>query len=483
MQLDAFKKLLEDYSGLEFNSYAEQRLVAAITKQSAYLGIQPTGYLERIRTDATTLAALVNELTINETYFFREPEQIRFFVQTLLPRLRALEPQRPLRILSVGCSSGEEPYSLAMAICEQWGDAMLEQVQIDAGDLDDAVLKKARKAVFAGFSFRALDKRLLNKYFVQNIRVYHLRDKIREQVTFFSLNLKAASYPIAPLFYDVIFFRNVSIYFSRATRIEILTKLKHVMARHAILFVGCSEVSGNDLGVFELEEEQGQYYFTKQRIRTAPEQKTVPAKRRPLVRMALPVRQAPEVEPLSVEAVLDTQLMQIKTLLENPIQHQAALNQLDVILEADTGNTVAMLMKAWVLLNQRQIERAQCLFEAGLKENPWCLDGLIALGLCLKRQGCLAEAVRQFKAACYSHPDSWLAHYYLADLHRELNEPHAARKSFQVVRRILSADIQAVAGSEWLPLMLPARDVLFLTERHLLNLLGIMERTDLGRKL
>lgn len=481
---EPFRQLVESYSGLEFFGVAEQRLKKEVGRKSDELGLSLPEYFTLISQRSEALVDLVNQLTVNETYFYREPEQIRLFVRDLLPRLQQLAPNRPVRILSVGCSSGEEPYSLAMAITERWGKAMLERVQIDAGDLDENILDKARAGVYSPFSFRALDDALRDKYFQPGRKGYQIKDDIRRAVRFFSFNLKADVYPVEPHSYDAIFFRNVSIYFSLGTRQSIQRKLKGLMSEQAVLLLGSSETLGNDFGILQLVEEQGQYYFAQGRQlpswaghqpivpASAPLVAPVPPELRPPAPATLPVSAscsmpAPD-RPLRLEPAAE--LLQLKEQLADTAQHPSALLRLEKILQADAGNTRAQLMKAWVLLNRKEFNQARVLLEQVLEQMPWCLDALIALGLCQKWQGAPAEALESFKRARYAQPESWLAHYYLADIQKQLGRPAAARQSFQAVRRILSNHIQAPSACEWLPLALPAKDVLFLAERSLLAL-------------
>lgn len=493
-QFSPFKQLVEDYSGLEFSGVAEQRLVTEVSKKLEQLGVGLEGYLQQLRDSPAAMTELVNQLTVNETYFYREPEQIHLFVQQLLPRLQRLAPDRPLRILSVGCSSGEEPYTLAMAICERWGRGMLERVQIEAGDLDENILQKARAGIYSQFSFRALDDVLRDKYFKIVSKGYQLDGEIRRAVRFFPLNLKADSYPLPANCYDVVFFRNVSIYFSQETRQSIQLKLKELMSGDSVLVLGSSEILGNDFGIFDLLEEQGQYYFAKGQALLAHAEKAKAERvtlKRPLLRSPEPdwadtLNQDPLHEPAGEQATVEPELaataqeplpqvqndalVRIRELLSDTALHAGALSQLEAIVQAEPDNAVALLMKAWILLNKKDFVGAQALLEKGLGLRPWCLDGLVALGLCQKWQDTPGLALQSFKKACYSHPESWLAHYYLADLLRQLKEFSAAQQSFQVVRRILSHNIQAASGSQWLPLELPAKDVLFLAERSLLGL-------------
>lgn len=484
IRFQPFKRLVEEYCGLEFDGIAEQRLHKAVRKISAALGLGLVEYFAKVEKNPVKLTELVNQLTVNETYFYREPAQIMLFVQTFLPRLQKLVNNRPIRVLSVGCSSGEEPYSLAIAIQEAWGKAMLQQVQIDGGDLDEDVLVKARAGIYPPFSFRALDDGLRKKYFQTQQKGYQINADIRHAVRFFSFNLKAERYPAEDNYYDVVFFRNVSIYFNLATRKDIQHKLQKLMQPNAILLLGSSETLGNDFGILELVEEQGQYYFVQgtELIQQAGaqllshdmpnvlENTAIPTPVNILSPAELSVADTDKAAPQLPPAVTyEAAVQKIKELLHDSSQYQQALIKLDKIIVQEPGSAPAILMKGWILLNQKDFTQAQTHIEQALEYRPWCLDALIALGLCHKWQSEFEMAVQSFKKACYTNPESWLAHYHLADTYKQLNDRVAAQQAFQAVRRILSNNTSAHSGSEWLPLELPVKDVLFLAERHLLN--------------
>lgn len=490
-QFQPFKRLVEEYCGLEFNGIAEQRLHKEVSKISAALGLSLTEYFAKVEKNPAELTALVNQLTVNETYFYREPAQIMLFVQTFLPRLQTLVDNRPIRVLSVGCSSGEEPYSLAMAIQEVWGKSVLQQVQIDAGDLDENVLVKACAGIYSPFSFRALDDDLRSKYFQPTHKGYQINADIRQAVRFFPFNLKAERYPAEDNYYDVVFFRNVSIYFNLVTRKNIQHRLQKLMQPNAVLFLGSSETLGNDFGILELVEEQGQYYFvqgadllqhaTKHKRPSEPlHLKSATAKPTQIDTLspATIAKRQTRAEPQV--ALHEISVEHIKEHLDDGSQYQQALTKLEQILEREPDNAPAILMKGWVLLNQKEFSQAQGLIEQALGFRPWCLDALIALGLCHKWQAEFDLAVQSFKKACYTNPESWLAHYHLADTLKQLNDCTAAQQAFQTVRRILSNNTAAQSGSEWLPLELPVSDVLFLAERYLLNVKKQPEQTVSG---
>lgn len=481
--LDAFKQLVYDYAGLLLDgTVAEQRLQQHLQQMQQQLGLDTEHLLKHLQQSRPELNNLISQLTVNETYFFREPEQINLFVQQVLPQLLSLAEKRPLRILSAGCSSGEEPYSLAMAILEAHGEQTLERIAIDAGDVDLNILAKAREAIYSAFSFRGMQDEIRNHYFSAEGQAYRLHEHIRTHVQFFPLNLKDADYPAERGLYDAIFFRNVSIYFDEHTRQNIQHRFNRIMQPEAVLFLGTAETMANDFGLFSLCESHGLYYFAKgtQLQPAAPERLAHSADNHSHARQPPPPAVAPPKQRPATPAVStplpDLQL--IRQLLHEE-RYDEAGSKLQLLLTAGQHKPEAQLMQAWLQLNKGDLAAAGRQLDSILQSDPWCLDALLARGLCSKWQADHNSAAKQFKTACYAHADSWLAHYFYGDILRLSNQPQIARGPLQVARRILSTSLEADTGCRWLPLAPAPLDALLLIERQLLGLKpGHMPHTE-----
>ncbi|SFX52260.1 CheR family methyltransferase [Marinospirillum alkaliphilum] len=479
-ELASFKKLIHEHCGLLLEGIAEERLRKALQKSAQQAGC--TGlvdYEKLIRRDAEQFDRLISLLTVNETYFFREPEQIQLCIRELVPRLLALPGRNgPLRILSAGCSSGEEPYSLVMALREKFGERASQLFHVDAGDLDRQILEKARMGIYSPFSFRGVEESLRNRYFQPVERGYQLSADIRRLVHFHELNLLAPVFPAMLRNYDLIFFRNVSIYFDLETRKLIHRKFFDLLKPQGILLLGSSETLGNDLGVFELVEEQGQYYFIKGDVLRPVNSQAVswrPASRevqQPVV--AAPVVKAPTVTemPVTAKPVFSPPLPDLQKVRQLVLdeQYEKALQQLDRLLSASYERSAALLLKSWILLSRKAFPEADQLLNLVLEQDPWSVDALLMKGMSCKWQLQQEQALEWFKKASYTCPECWTAHYNLAEIYRQMDNTAAAMRAYQAVRRILSSDRAAGDGSAWIPRLLPPGDTLFLAERQLLKL-------------
>ncbi|WP_373509044.1 protein-glutamate O-methyltransferase CheR, partial [Thiocapsa sp.] len=274
MPIQTFKSFVKDRLGLHFGPDADGRLRSILAGRMAATAAGSTDdYLKSVAVDPVELGRLTSLLTVNETYFYREPVHLDLLVDRLVPaRLAQAEKGNPIRIFSLGCSTGEEPYSIAIALRERYGDRAERLFRITAGDVDDAALERARTAVYGPFAFRTLPAELRARWFSAVDRTHWRIDAaIRHQVDFISWNLLAPDYPTAMQGQDVIFFRNVSIYFDPATRKAVMARLRDLLTPQGHLIVGASETLANDFGLLRLLALDGVFLFEKTPVEPSPE--------------------------------------------------------------------------------------------------------------------------------------------------------------------------------------------------------------------
>jgi chemotaxis protein methyltransferase CheR len=517
LALDPFKELVKERCGLSCEGHSEEKLAHALAERSAALAIQTGDYYGRLISNDAEFQELVNLLTINETYFFREPEQIRLLVDRLAPCfLAAHAGSAPVRILSAGCSSGEEPYSLAMALIDKYGESVSRLFTFAGGDIDSSVLAKARNGRYTDFSFRGVSPDVRSRYFDKDRWGNLLKEPVKILVSFHELNLLANSFPPALHSFDIIFFRNVSIYFDTPTRKIIQHNLASLMKEDGVLVIGTAETLANDLGVLPLVEDDGFYYFVKghpslPQTATAnpvahqwtPLVPSYPEPTSPLVSAApilplptwsfldlappLPsplspvadfgsavkVRAAPVFPSPTLPPVVDRPGLALESArqLTRDKRYDDALPFLDVVLGVDPGNTEAQLLKAHVLMNHKDFAAVEDLAQRVLAVDAWSVDALLLLGLASKWRQQGEAAIRWFKQAAYARHECWPAHYYLADLYRNRGENELARRAYRAVIQLLSGPAPET-GIKIVPLGLPEGEVRFLCEHQLAKLPG-----------
>jgi chemotaxis protein methyltransferase CheR len=202
-------------------------------------------YFSTLRFEAAGLEMqrLVNHMTVNETYFFREDYQFKALVEGILPDLAARRPRnKPIRIWSVPCSSGEEPYSLAIYILEHWADADRYDIEILASDIDSAILGEAMAGVYGERALQRLPPDVIRKYFVKHgERGYRISDDLRGSIDFSQGNVVDPRFMRMFRDIDVIFCRNMLIYFDDASRRQAIEAMYDCMPPGGYICLGHSE--------------------------------------------------------------------------------------------------------------------------------------------------------------------------------------------------------------------------------------------------
>lgn len=175
--------------------------------------------LLRFEASGEELQHLTNLMTVNETYFFREDYQFKCLVNSILPEITARKKDNtPVRIWVIPSSSGEEPYSIAIYLLEYWADINHWDVEIISSDIDTRILAQARKGLYSQRSVQELPAKFLLRYFQKTPEGYQINEDLRQSVEFTRVNLAERADTRSYRNFDVIFCRNLLIYFDDISR-------------------------------------------------------------------------------------------------------------------------------------------------------------------------------------------------------------------------------------------------------------------------
>jgi len=205
--------------------------------------------------DGLEFQELMNAITVNETYFFREKEQFEVLVNKILPELHAKLPaEKPLRILSSPCSTGEEPYSMILHIVEEGGVVEERDIEVVGIDIDSTVIKKAELAHYSDRAIHAIPKDILSKWFVQKSLGHELGEDLQGSVNFQVVNIfdKAKMRKLGK--FDVIFSRNMLIYFDDASRKEVAMTFYDMLNPGGYVLLGHAEYMSRIVSVFKAKK-------------------------------------------------------------------------------------------------------------------------------------------------------------------------------------------------------------------------------------
>ncbi len=245
------RRAASEYSGIMLPEAKRKMIYGRLTKRLRTLGMRSFSEYRKLLEDTNSneFPEFINALTTNLTAFFREPYHFEHLTQTALPEVMAARERRGkarrLRIWSAGCSTGQEPYTILMAIREGLPQARSWELRVIATDLDTQALARARRGEYPQETVRDLDEGLVRRWFLRGSGAFAGQVKVRPElsaaVEFQQFNLvRPWSRPWGePI--DVIFCRNVVIYFDKATQVELFQRFADTMAPGGFLYQGHSE--------------------------------------------------------------------------------------------------------------------------------------------------------------------------------------------------------------------------------------------------
>ena len=254
-----FCELVKRHCGLHFSAESRFLLEKRLARRVEALELGSfASYHYHLRNELQgdgEFAHLIDDLTTNETYFFRERTQLRALIEEILPEILLQRRQRgagsAVTIWCAGCSSGEEPYTIAM-LAREAGLEPGRELRIYASDISRAMLKKARRGVYREASFRETSDYLRDKYFTEKDGLRRICDEVKKKVDFIHLNLLDRDKLALLGTMDVILCRNVIIYFDMDTKKQVIDSFHDKLRPGGHLLLGHSESLINISSVFEL---------------------------------------------------------------------------------------------------------------------------------------------------------------------------------------------------------------------------------------
>ena len=237
------RKLLKDHSGLDLSADKQYLIESRLLPLSRKAGLSGISELvQKMKGGSTAIIAQVVEaMTTNETFFFRDKVPFDHFRDSIMPEiLKARASRKSLRIWCAAGSTGQEPYSLAMCLKEMGAALAGWRVEILATDLSQEVIEKSKAGIYSQFEVqRGLPIQMLVKYFKQNGELWQINADVRAMIQHRQLNLLHDFSQLGV--FDVIFCRNVLIYFDQETKIKIFDRLAKVVEPDGFLVLGAAE--------------------------------------------------------------------------------------------------------------------------------------------------------------------------------------------------------------------------------------------------
>ena len=239
------RDFVRDYCGIYFDDDSRYLLEKRLSRRVRTLHFsnfrEYYRYLLYHKNREEELTSIIDIITVNETYFFREQNQLKTFSEEILPELKDInKDKKRLRVWSAGCSTGEEPYTIAILVLEK-GYFHNWNIEIFGSDINQRVLQAARSGIYRKNSFRATEPYFLRKYFVEEDNLSRISDNVKQCVNFSHLNLLDPFKVKLVGTVDVIFCRNVLIYFDYPSRKKVIDMFYERLADGGYLLLGHAE--------------------------------------------------------------------------------------------------------------------------------------------------------------------------------------------------------------------------------------------------
>jgi chemotaxis protein methyltransferase WspC len=408
-QID-FESFLKESMGLDAASIGSATIERAVQLRMATCGFeQPTDYWAKLRSSEDELQELIEAVVVPETWFFRDQEAFTALVHLVTEEWQANHPADALRLLSGPCCSGEEPYSMVMALLD--AGMSRDKIKVDAVDISVRALARAKHGVYGSNSFRGENLGFRDRYFEEKPNGYCLAERVRNIVTFYHQNLLAPDFHVGSSSYTAIFCRNVLIYFDHNTQVRVLKTLKRQLCSDGFLFVGPAEAFLAARNGFKSVNKALSFAFRKD---PGPPGETLTASRARSESTLKSSRKQPS-RPTTRECL-------------SPALVQTSMARVPVNLEsaqrlADTG----MLAEAGELCEALLRERAQ----------SW--EAHYLLGLVHDAMGNANHAEECYRKVLYLKPDHVEALMHLALSSERRGDPGAARRLRERARRATGA--------------------------------------------
>jgi chemotaxis protein methyltransferase CheR len=435
---EAIANLFAERTGFALSPSRVADVRAATDRAMAKAGVHDVdAFADVVRRDPLAFDALVVEVVVGETYFFRTPAQLDFVRREVLPALDAERaPGHTLRTWSAGCASGEEAYTLAILLDEEgWGD----RAHVLGTDISRAALTRAREGAYGVWSMRGVDQTTIARNFRRNGDRFVVRDRVRRYVSFEYLNLVLGPYPsIATGTWgmDLVLCRNVAIYFTADVALRVTRQLVDSLAAGGWLILGPSDpmLPSDERDIESVVTPGGIFYRRRGGTRrSAPRLTPMPAPRA-LFQEAL----LPEVVPTPPPTPLDEAPRD--PLAEARAAFAAGSYERAIVLTARLGDDAdAGSLRVRAIANVWGPERAEEACQQALAAQGLSTELHVLHAAILTELGRDEDAARAARRAIYLDGSLAIAHFLLGSILRRRGDRAGARRAYRNARALCAA--------------------------------------------
>lgn len=388
----AFGKLLAETIGINPGVLGDKALARAVRERMSVCKLEDEEqYLAKLRSSSQEMEALIETVVIPETSFFRDKGPFAALGEHVRTEWMAARRTVPLRVLSAPCSSGEEPYSIAITLMET--GLKPGEYEIDALDVSRALLHKAERATYTQYSFRGVSTLLRDRYFESVGNEFVLKDEARRGVRFICGNLLCRHVLAGRLPYDVVFCRNLLIYLGAEARARVTDVIERLVARNGLLFVGHAETACFLTARFAPLNPRGAFHFRKVETVAAASPGSVtaaPSLKAPVLPLAKAASR--RTEPAPRETPESGNSVNAARRLADGGQLSEAAGMCERLLRENGANADAYCLLGVVQHGMENFQRAEECLDRALYLDDQCYDAVVHLALIKERKGDSAGA-------------------------------------------------------------------------------------------
>ncbi|KPA19632.1 chemotaxis protein methyltransferase CheR [Candidatus Magnetomorum sp. HK-1] len=468
---ERYQKLIIQRTGIIFGDRRRNELKRHVLKTTKIFQLSDIDQLylqlSANATDSPIWDFFIDTIIVGETYFFREKLLFQALREKILPEIIAHhEKDRSMRIWSAGCSTGEEPYSLAILLDQLLGEDIKNwHIFILATDINKPSLKKGIEGKYRSWSFRQTPKNIISTYFNKSNETYEIRKDIQKRVMFSNLNLNNPVYPsLATCTHamDLILWRNVAIYFTENVIKDVLKRFYKSLSPLGFFNIGASESCHMESTPFISKAFQGAFIYQKG-LPEISSQKPQPKQSLSLKTKSYSLNTSEEIKKSSFptsQKFSSSKFSQPKLSQPKLSLPKLSLPKLSLIEQAEKYTKEQQFTEAiqayqshlsiyhndaktWYLLarvhaNSGDLENAKKACINAIKNDPLIEEAYYIKGLINEEDGQLAEAIADYKKTLYLDPDFVLAHYHLSTVYQQIQDDTQADRHKNQAIRILS---------------------------------------------
>lgn len=447
-EFEWYQRFLIEECGLYFTRSREDQLVKGIAERLAATGlttaIEYFDLLRHDRQDTEERRALFDLLTVSETTFFRNSSQMSAFVDVIIPELvrRCGARDRRIRIWSAGSSTGEEAYTAAICLLEGVPSPESWQLSVTGTDINRISLEQARAGRYASRAVQAVPPHLLERYFDQDSGLYRVKPVVKSLVQFHSHNLVKDPCELLGLTdFDVVFCRNVTIYFNLDTTKQVIEKIYRSLLPEGYLLIGHAETLWQISNRFRVIDYPQTFFYQRPAPGKRVEVRAEPRPFAPLPVVAARSEPPPGApSPFAHQRVAPPAVTEAFTRALEAYHRKAyadALEQFAQLSKEQPKLLRAMFMQGLILANQGQYNPAVSMLRQLIERDNLYGEAYYLLGVLHQKLGDLDRAVEALQKAVYVDPKVAMTHYQLGEVFLLQQQSGKAKRAYRNAMAVL----------------------------------------------